>query len=160
MPGPVYYVTWENQSITNANGDYDLCELTPADEGGIEVIGFEIVSFEVGDAQEEFFRLQWFSDNATTGNGTSTTIRPRNPLVTHGAPFTAETVASSPATSGTAIGLCVHSVAARGGTNGPIWFPDGVGPVVSQSDVMLCLRLLAAVADDITCSGTIYVQML
>jgi hypothetical protein len=157
MQGPIYYVTFENQSFTNANGDYDFVELTPADEGGIEIVGFELQCFET-DA-EEYLRVQWFSDNATSGNGSAATPRPQNPLVTSTAVFAAETVASTPASTGTAIGLPTHYVAAKGGTQGPIWYPDGCGPRVTQSDTMLCLRLAAAVADDAVFSGTFYVML-
>lgn len=153
---PVGLVSFENQSFTTANGDYDFCELTPVDDRPIEVIGFEIVCFEVGDAQEEFLRVQWFSDNATSGNGTATTVRPVNSRdATPG--FTAETVASTPASTGTAIGLNVHGIAARGGTNGPVWYPEGCGPRIDQGDTMLCLRMLSTLADDAVFSGTFYV---
>lgn len=153
MPVP-YYIPVENASVTNANGDYDLLEITPADEGPIEIVGFEIVSFELGDAQDEWFRIQWFTDNATSGNGTATTVRPVDQAVTHAAAPTAETIASTPASTGTAIPGPVHSISARGGTNGPIWFPAGFGIKANQADTMLCMRLLAAVADDIVLSGT------
>lgn len=160
MLGVEYYVTWENGSFTNALGDYDFVELTPADEGGIQVVGIDIEIFETGDSQEEFLRAQWFSDNATSGNGASTTPRPVNPAVVHANVFTAETVASTPASTGSAIGLQIVNLASRGGTNGPVWYPEGFGPIVTQADTMLCLRLLSAVADDIVASGTVYVRML
>lgn len=160
MPsGAGYYVTFENAAVTAANADYDFVEITPADEGGIEIVGFELICFEAGDAQEEFLRVQWFSDNATSGNGSAATPRPVNPLVTSTAVFTAETVASTPASTGTAIGLPVHGVPTRGGT-GPIWYPDGFGPRINQADTMLCLRLLAALADDAVFSGCFYVNVL
>lgn len=158
MPVP-YYIPVENASITNANGDYDLLELTLVDEGPIEIVGFEIVSFELGDAQDEWFRIQWFTDNTTTGNGTATTVRPVDQLVTHANPPTAETIASAPATGGTAIPGPIHSVSARGGTNGPIWFPSGFGPKANQADTLLVMRLLAAVTDDIAFSGTWYLNV-
>lgn len=160
MLGCDYYVTWENGSFTNANGDYDFVELTPADDGPIQVIGIDIEIFETGDSQEEFLRCQWFSDNATTGNGSATTPRPVDPRITSSQVFTAETVASTPASTGTAIGLNIVNLASRGGTNGPVWYPEGTGPIVTQLDTMLCLRLLAAVADDVVASGTVYVRMI
>lgn len=155
--GVIYYVTFENQAFTTANGDYDFFELTPVDEGAFEVVGFELVCFELGDAQEEFLRVAWFSDNATSGNGTSATPRPQNPFVSHSQVFTAETVASTPASTGTAISLPIHSIPARGGRD--FWYPDGCGPRISQSDTMLCLRMLSTLADDAVFSGTVYAMM-
>jgi hypothetical protein len=149
-----YYLTFENFSVAAASGDHDLCEITPADEGPVEIIGVELVGFDT-DA-DEYLRVQWFSDNATTGNGTATTPRPQDPFVVHTQVPTCETGASTPASTGTAIGLNIVSTNAKGGTNGPIWYPANTGPRISQSDTMLCLRLLAAVADDVTFSGTIY----
>lgn len=151
-----YTITWENQSFTTANGDYDFCEITPADEGPLEVVGYDITVFETGDAQEEFLRCQWLSDNTTTGNGTSTTPRPVDSQVVHAVPPTCETVASTPASAGTSIAIHSFGLPARGGTNGPIWYPDGFGIRINQADTMLCLRLLAAGADDVVSSGTIW----
>lgn len=151
----IYTVSFAPTSFTNANGDYDICELTPADDQPIEVIGWVIaVVSEIGDAQEEFLQVSWASDNATSGNGTSTTPRPTNSRFA-AAGFTAETVGSTVASTGSAITIENFTIPARGGDR--VWYPDGCGPRIDQGDTMLCMRLGTALTDDATVAGTIWV---
>ena len=160
MPvGCPYTLSFDSSSFATSSGDYDFWEITPADDAPIEIVGFHLaVLSEIGDTQEEFLRVGWFSENATTGNGTSTTPRPVNSRVTHASPPTCEVVASSPASAGTAIQLEVMSIPARGGDR--IWYPDQTGFVVAQSDTMLCLRLISALTDDASIAGTCWFNIL
>lgn len=158
--GPIYTVRFAATTIANASGDYDIYELTPVDDGPIQVIGYDITIYsELGDSQEEFLQMAWVTDNATSGNGTSSTPLPVNPRTAAANVFTAETIATTPASTGTAVTPIYFGIPARGGTPGPIWYPDGCGPRVDQADVMLCMRLLVAVTDDVTMSGTIWVEV-
>lgn len=151
----LYTVSFSATTIANASGDYDLFELTPVDDIPIEVVGYSIsVYSELGDAQEEFLQCQWVSDNTTTGGGTAATPRPTNPRMT-AAGFTAETVATAPATGGTTIMVEPLVIPSRGGDR--VWYPEGCGPRVDQADTMLCLRLNVAVVDDLTMSGCVWV---
>ena len=158
MPRGIYTVPFARQSFTNANGDYDFCEITPADDRPLELVAVFIgVKTEVGDAQAEMLDYSIVTDNATTGNGASTTPR----AIDSGegdadANFTAETVASTPASTGTAVVL--HNDTFNVQTGLQLVFPPEMRPVVRQSDTMLCVRLDTALADDATISGTVYVR--
>lgn len=158
MPRGVYTVPFARQSFTNANGDYDFFELTPADDKPIEIQAVFIgVKTEVGDAQAEMIDYSIVTDNATSGNGTATTPRP----VDSGegdvdASFTAEVVASTPASTGTAV--VVHNDTFNVQAGLQLVFPPDMRPVVRQGDTMLCVRLDTALADDATISGTVYVR--
>lgn len=155
----MYTVTFTAQSFTTANGDYDFVELTPADDRPIELCGWDIsVKSEVGDTQEEFLDVTIVTDNATTGNGTSTTPRPLDPR-DGAAGFTAEVVSSTPASTGTEILVYATNVPVRGGT-GLVLIPEQFRPKVDQADVMMCVRLETALADDATLSGTFFVREL
>jgi hypothetical protein len=152
----IYTVRFRAASFTTANGDYDFFELTPADDRPIELCGLLLsVKTEVGDAQEEMLDYGVVTDNATTGNGTSTTP---NPLGSRDAAagFTAETVASTPASTGTAIELVSDNFNVRAGLQ--LWLPEQYRPRVDQADVMMCVRLFTALADDATLSGTAWVR--
>lgn len=144
-----------SSTIAAASGDYDLVELTPADDRPIEVVGYVLgITSELGDAQEEFLSLSWVSDNTTSGNGTAATPRPVDSRDSVG--FTAETIATTPASAGTAVTLANMPLPARGGDL--VWYPDRCGPRIDQGDTMLCLRLNVAVTDDLTLFGTVWVN--
>ncbi|MGH7460563.1 MAG: hypothetical protein ACREMA_05990 [Longimicrobiales bacterium] len=158
MAGRVYTISFDRQAFTTANGDYDFFELTPADDRPIELVAlFVSQKSEVGDAQEEQIAYSIVSDNATSGNGSAATPRPIDPRDA-AAGFTAETVGSTPASTGTAITLHADCFNVRTGLQ--LIFPPDMRPRVDQADTMLCVRLLAALADDADFSGTVYVREL
>jgi hypothetical protein len=148
-------VTIPSGTIANASGDYDLVELVPATNRPIEIVGFVIaITSELGDAQEEFLAMSWVSDNTTSGNGSAATPRPVDSRDSVG--FTAETVASTPASAGTPITIELFSVPSRGGDR--VWYPDRCGPRIDAGDTALYLRLNVAVVDDLTLFGTVWVN--
>lgn len=156
MARGVYSVSFQSASFTTANGDYDFFEITPADDKPIELVGlFLSVKTEVGDAQEEMLDILIVSDNTSSGNGSATTPRPTDSS-DGAASFTAETVASTPASSGTAIPLHADNFNVRTGLQ--VWWPPEARIKIGQGDVMLCVRLSTALADDATISGTAYVR--
>lgn len=154
----VYTVSFDQQTIAAASGDYDFFEITPADDRPCELVALDIGNkSEIGDAQEEFVAWGIFTDNTTSGNGTSTTgvqVDPRdaNPG------FTAETVASTPASAGTAVRVWCSTFNLRSGLF--IVLPELIRPKVDQADTMMCVRLLTALADDATFSGTAFIREL
>lgn len=157
MARGIYTVAFDQQAFTNANGDYDFFELDPAAEKPIEIVAIFIGNkTEVGDAQEEMVAWAVVRGNTTTGNGTSTTPRPLDPS-DGAASFTAEVVASTPASAGTALTLHADTFNIRTGLQ--FIFPPDMRPKSSGAD-LLCVRLLTALADDATLSGTIYVREL
>jgi len=158
----IYTVPFRNSSFTTANGDYDFFELTPADDRPIRLVGLFIgVKSEVGDAQEEMIDYSIVTDNATSGNGSAVTPKPVDPRDA-AAGFTAEAVASTPASTGTAVEVHADTFNVRSGLQ--LWWPEingqSTGPKVDQADTMLCVRLGTALADDATISGTAYVEEL
>lgn len=154
----VYTVSFDQQSVAAASGDYDFFELTPADDRPIEIVAIWITcKSELGDAQEEQVAWSIVTDNTTSGNGTSATPRPLDSR-DQAASFTAETVASTPASAGTPITVIADCFNIRAGLHEV--FPEVMRPKVDQGDTMLCVRLLTALADDATFSGTVWVREL
>ena len=154
----LYTVSFAASSFTNANGDYDFFELTPVDDRPIEVVAIFIGNkSEVGDAQDEMVEWSIVTDNVTTGNGTSTTPRPLDPR-DGAAGFTAEAVASTPASTGTEI--FVHQDTFNIRTGLQLILPELMRPKVDQADVMLCIRMEQGLADDASIAGTVYVREL
>lgn len=154
----VYTVVFDQQSFTAANGDYDFWELTPADDKPIEIVAISICNkSELGDAQEEFVAWSVVRGNSTTGNGTTTTPRPLDPS-DGAASFTAKVVSSTPASAGTAITPIAKTFNIR--ANLDEIYPEVMRPKASQADTTMCVRLLTALADDATLSGTIWVREL
>jgi hypothetical protein len=153
--GRIYTVSFDQQTIANASGDYDFFELDAAAEKPIRIVALFLGNkSEVGDAQEEMVAWSIVRGNTTTGNGTSATPRPLNPDDV-AAGFTAETVASTPASAGTAVNLHVDTFNIRTGLQ--VIFPPDMRPQTSGAN-LLCVRLLTALADDATMSGTVYVE--
>lgn len=152
----VYTVSAENQSITNANGDADLLELSAADDRPIELIGIGIyVLTEVQEAQEEWLRCCVVRGNTTSGNGTSTTPRPLDPG-DPAAGFAAEIYGATLASAGTAINLHPFGVQVRAGYE--IFYPEGCGMKTTQADGLLVVRLLAGPADDLNADLCFWVK--
>jgi hypothetical protein len=157
MPG-MYTVSFTQQTLTNAGGDFDLFEVTPADDIPLEIVGLVLaVTSEVGDAAEEILPIQIIRGHATTGNGTSATPRPIDPK-NAAASFTAETMGSTIASAGTGVTVYADALNVRAGLQ--VWFPDGCGPRVTQADTTIVVRSSGTAADDATMSGTLFVREL
>jgi len=154
----VYTVSFDQQTIAAASGDYDLFELVPADDRPIEVVALFLGNkSEVGDAQDEMLALSIITDYTTSSNGTSTTPRPLDSR-DGAAGFTAETVGSTVATTGTPITTHIDTFNVRAGYQ--VIFPEIMRTKADQGDTAIYIRLTTAVADDLTLSGTVYVREL
>jgi hypothetical protein len=153
----VYTVVFDQQTIAAASGDYDFFELDAAAEKPIEIVALSLDNkSEVGDAAEEMVAWAIVRGNTTTGNGTSTTPRALDPA-DGAASFTAETVGATPASAGTALTLVAGTFNIRAGLY--VVYPEVMRPKTSGAD-LLCVRLLTALADDATMSGTAWVREL
>ncbi|MFI7468152.1 hypothetical protein [Nonomuraea sp. NPDC049646] len=153
----VYTVTFQAQTVAAASGDYDLFELDAAAGKPIEIVALKLGNkSEVGDAQEEMLEYSIVRGNTTTGNGTATTPRPMDPA-DGAASFTAKTLGSTPASAGTPLTLVADTFNLRAGL--PEVYPELMRPKTAEAD-LLCVRLVTAVADDITLSGTVWVREL
>jgi hypothetical protein len=157
MSRGVYTVTFDQQTFAQASGDYDFFELDAAAEKPIEIVALSIGNkSELGDAQEEGVAFSIVRGNTTTGNGSAATPRPLD-ASDGAASFTAKTVSPTPASAGSAVTLMVDSFNIRAGTQ---WvFPEAMRPKTQGTD-LLCIRLLTALADDATLSGTVWVREL
>lgn len=154
----VYTVSFDQQTIAAASGDYDLFELVPADDRPIELVALFLGNkSEVGDAQDEMLALSIITDFTVSSNGTSATPRPLDSR-DGAAGFTAETVGSTVANTGTPITVHVDTFNVRAGYQ--LILPEIMRPKVDQGDTALYVRLTTAVADDLTLSGTAYVREL
>ncbi|WP_188188038.1 hypothetical protein [Nonomuraea sp. SYSU D8015] len=148
---------FQAQTIAAASGDYDLFELDAAAGKPVEIVAVKLGNkSETGDAGEEMLEYAIVRGNTTTGNGTATTPRPLDPS-DGAASFTAKTVSSTPASAGTAVTLVADTFNIRAGL--PEIYPELMRPKTAEAD-LLCVRLITAVADDVTLSGTLWVREL
>lgn len=158
MARGVYTVSFDQQAIAAASGDYDLFEVVPADDKPVEIVALSLGNkSEVGDAQDEMLAYAIVRGNTTSSNGTTTTpqlLDPSDPA----ASFGAETVGSTPATAGTSVTLIADTFNVRAGLM--LVLPPEMRPKVSQANTGLYVRLTTAVADDLTLSGTLWVREL
>jgi hypothetical protein len=158
--GRIYYVTY-NGTITNAGGDTDLLEITPADDKPVRLRGMIFSqSSEVGDAAEEGLRItvKRLPATFTSGSGGSsvTPIPCDSADVAAGAACECNntTVAT---TSSTAVTLFDAAWNVR---NSPFdyWFPSAeFSPKVKGAEGMV-VRLETTAADDLTGSFTFCIE--
>lgn len=155
--GRIYTVEFENITIANADGDQDLFEITPADDKPCKVIGLFLDQIsDVGDAAEEMLRYRVIRGHATSGSGgAAATPRPLRPSDT-AAGFTAETNNTTIASTGTPVNLHSGAFNIRTGLVMPL--PPELYWEVTQGQTLLVVRLMAAPADDLVMSGTLYVM--
>lgn len=152
----VYSVSFENVSVSAAQ---DLFEISPADDKPVKLLALYLSNVggtgDAGDAQEELLRLLIRRGHATGGSGGSAPT-PR-PLDRSGpaAGFAAEVNNTTIASTGT-----THDLHADGwNVRVPyqLVFPPELRSEASQGDTTIVVRLVAAPADALSVSGTLYV---
>lgn len=150
----IHSVEFEGTAVT---AQVDFFEITPADDRPISILGlFLSQSSDVGDAADEILRYRIIRGHTTSGSGGSApSPRQVESSVVTGAGFTAEVLNTTIASAGTAINL--HSGCFNVRVGEALWFPQGCQPGASQADTLLVVRLMAAPADSLTMSGTLYV---
>jgi hypothetical protein len=155
-----YSVTFENVTISNSSGDYDLFEITPASNKAVAFCGLVIGQNSiVADANEKMLRYSIIRvpATATSGSGGSAPT-PRLISATGGAAgFTAETANGTVATtSGTLERLHSDQFNARAGLQ---FFPPPELWCEFVNGTFGVVRLEAGAGVDITgMSATLYVQ--
>jgi hypothetical protein len=157
--GRLYTVTFDNVTVTPAGTDQDLFAFTPADDKPIAIHAIYLSqSSEIGDAMEELLRVSIIRGHATTGSGgTAPTPAPLQPIDA-AAGFTARVNDTTIASAGTAVTLHAEAFNVRVGW---VYLPiPEMRPVCTQAQTILVVRLLSTVADDISMSGTAYVEEL
>ncbi len=159
--GRIYTIPFASGTVTNAGGNADLWELTPADDKPIKLRGFILgQTSEVADAAEEAVNISviHLPATVTSGNGSSVTPVPVDAGVNVAAGFAAETNGATVATtSGTASTIYEFCWNIR---NSPceVWFPDDRFCPVARQASALVIRMNTTLADDITFAGTAIVE--
>lgn len=154
--GRVYSVVFEGVATTVAA---DLFEISPADDKPVKLLGMVLgQSSDVGDAAEEVLRFEIIRGYTTSGSGgsapTPIPMRSTDPA----AGFAAEVNNTTGASAGTAVILMADTFNIRSGYQ--IWFPPECQPEASQANTTILVRLMAAPADSLTMSGTLFVEEL
>lgn len=155
--GRLYAVTFENVAVSAAQ---DLFEISPADDKPVALHGLVLSNVggtaDAGDAQEELLRLLVRRGHATGGSGgTAPTPAPVNPADA-AAGFAAEVNNTTIASTGTTVDLLADGWNIRIPYS-MFWTPE-TRPGASQANTTIVVRLVAAPADSVNCSGTLYVE--
>jgi hypothetical protein len=153
----VYAVTFAATTVANASGDVDWFEVSPADDKPVEIVGMEInVTSELGDATDEWIAFQILRGHTTSGSGGSAQTPIDLQLAGVAAAFAAEVLNTTIASTTTPL-IC-HSGAVNVRAGYINWWPEGCGPMASQANTTIVVRQMAAVTDDVTMTGTLYVR--
>lgn len=150
-----YAVVFEGVAVTATQ---DFFELTPADDKPVRLLGLMLSqSSDTSDAAEEFLRIKVIRGHATSGSGGSSfTPVPLSPADT-AAGATAEINNTTIASTGTAVDVLADTFNIRSGY--AFWWTPETTPVCSEANgVRLVVRLMAAPADSLTMSGTLYFE--
>lgn len=152
MGSRIFTVEFEAQAVT---AQVDFFELTPADDKPLEIIGLFLgQSSDVGDAASEILRYRVIRGHATGGSGgAAPTPRPVDRSAS-AAGFAAKTCNTTIASTGTPLNL--HSDVFNIAVGLQLWLPEGCEWAASQADTTIVVRLMAAPADSLTMSGTLY----
>lgn len=154
-----YSCAFTEQTIATASGDYDLWEITPADDKPVEIVAvFLSNKSEVGDVADEMLTITCIRGHtgAATGGAAST----ENPLDGNdgAASFAVTERNTAIATGGSPLTLISDSFNVRGGLQ---WIlPEIMRPKATQGNTLLTVRLHSAAADDLTMNGTIWIREL
>lgn len=152
MPRP-YTIEFEAQTVTTSNGDYDLFSIQPASNKPIEIVGLVLATTsEVQEAEEEWLRLRIIRGHTSITGGTSTTPRPADEFDTASG-ATCAVLHTTISSGGTGVNLHSDAFQVRNGFD--MWWPDSMGPRCTSSATSIVVRLMAAVTDDVTMTGTL-----
>ncbi len=150
--GRLYSVVFDGVSVTTANGTHDLISFLPAVDKPVMLHQVTLgVTSELGDAEEEVLRIG-IMVGATT-QGTGGTAATGNPLISINDAVdaaTVRTVDTTIATAGTEVQRYMDTFNVRVGWN---YYPAPEHRIMVENAAVLAVRLLAAVADDLTMSG-------
>lgn len=151
--GRVYTVEFENVSVSAAQ---DLFELDPGTDEPIEIMGWQFTQIsDLGDSEEEVLRVKVIRGNATSGSGgTSATPAPIQNAAA--ASFSAEVNNTTEASTGTEVDLYSGGFNIRVGEL--MVLPEEFRFACNATQGLIVLRLMAAPADAITLSGTLWVK--
>lgn len=153
MASRLYNVTMDAVAVTASQ---DLFYIAPADDKPVRVIGWDLSqTTDLGDAQEEILRMKLVRGHTTVGSGGNSATAGDCGIPALAASATCRINDTTIASAGTAVNLwfggwnirCVPS---------PFFLPEQLWMPCTQAEGSVVLRLLAAPADSITVSGTIW----
>ena len=154
-----YTVTFAAGTIPATNA-LDLFEITPADDKPVYLLGLTLdnvgVAADAGDAQEELLGLTVVRGYTVSGSGGSApTPAPLGSSIDTAAGFTAETLNTTVANTGSNVTLLAFGWNVRV----PLreFWPQEIWPGASQANTTIVVRLAAGGGDAITANGTLYV---
>jgi hypothetical protein len=159
--GIMYTLPW-NATVTNAGGNADLWEITPADDKPVRIRMIRLgQTTEVKDAEEEGLRItvKRMTATVTSGNGTAGTEEELGRSAQSASlswEYNGATVATTTGDTETLdeIGWINRQSPLE------IWYPDErFAPKAVQGEVLL-VRLETTAADDFTFMGTLFVEEL
>jgi hypothetical protein len=157
--GRQYVVPFENVAVTAAQ---DLFMIAPATNKPCVVLGLTIDNVggtaDAGDAQEELLRIQIARGYATVGSGGSsvTPTKLQSSVVT-AAGFTARVNDTTVAVVGAGTVETLPALGWNVRVGLREFWPEECCPGVSAAETRLVVRLVAAPADSLQVSGTLYV---
>jgi len=159
--GRIYTVPFVAGTVTNAGGNADLWEITPADDKPIRIRGIRLgQTSELGDTAEEAIEIQiiHLAATVTSGNGSSVTPVPVDAGVNVTAGFSAEINGATVATTSTTA-TTIESMAWNIRQSPlEIWYPDKDFAPTARQAAALVVRMASTVADDITFCGCLWVE--
>ena len=148
----VYTIT-ATATITAAQTDVDLVEISPADDEPVRLIGYILgQTSEIGDAQEEGIRVSVIRLPATVTSGSGGNATPQSQVLDSAdvaADFASETMNTTVATtSGTAVTVDDCAWNLRGSPLERWWMDERLRPIVKQGEALV-IRWQTTVADDV-----------
>jgi hypothetical protein len=153
----IYSVAFAATTVANASGDVDWFEISPADDKPVEIVGLYVATTsELAEAQEEWIAYQILRGHTTSGSGGSAATPVDLGLLGVAAGFAAEVLNTTIASTTTPL-IC-HAGAFQVRAGEQIWWPEGCGPGATQANTTIVVRQMAAVTDDVTMTGTLYVR--
>ena len=152
---PLYYVT--SASTAAPTAAFDAVEIVEAGSGLVLIKRLYVwQTSDLGDANEEVLRADWVRGNTTTGSGNQTTVITPNNSFDPAGTFTAKLLATTPATAGSPLSLCVQGWNIRQPLE--LIFPPGEELILRNGE-RGCLRI-SAPADAITVNACALVEQL
>lgn len=154
----IYTVTIENATYTNAGGDFDFVEVRPATDKPVRILAIYLanVGADVGDSAEEMIRLEWLRGHTTSGSGGATPTPAPLDAIDTAAGFGADTMNATIASTVTPVSLHADGWNIR--VPYQVVFPPKLELGCSAAQTMIVLRAHTTAADDISISGTVYVE--
>lgn len=156
----IFTVPWTG-TVTNAGGNTDLWEVTPADDLPCKIRGIRFgQTSETGDSAEENLRISVIRMTATvtSGSGGSAGAPEQVDLSGQAPSFSSETNNTTVATTSGDTEIIEEMAWNERATPFEVWYPDpDFAPKAVQGQALL-VRLQDTVADNITFAGTLWVE--